>query len=300
MFKKSGLLMKGMHKIVIKVGSSTLTQGMQRLSLRYMLSLVQQIAHLKGQGLQLVLVSSGAVVTGREILSSIKITQSIPSKQAFASVGQVKLMQTWLELFSILDLQAGQVLLTKDDFSNPKCALTRDTLNCLLQHIIPIVNENDTIATQGSRIGDNDNLAALVAHLIEADAIILLTDQEGLYTADPRLNPDAKLIPIVRCIDERIFALAAGSSSSVGTGGMATKIQAAQMAARAGIRTIIASSARPNVLIDLVEGKQLGTLFLEEKAPLESEKKLTAFIEESKESFLTGYDLSAIQEGKTK
>lgn len=291
--------MKGMHKIVIKVGSSTLTQGMQTLSRRHMLSLVQQIAHLKGLGLQLVLVSSGAVATGRELLNST-VTQSIPSKQALASVGQVKLMQTWLDLFSLLDLQVGQVLLTKDDFSNPRCALTRDTLKCLLQHIIPIVNENDTIATQASRIGDNDNLAALVAHLIGADAIILLTDQEGLYTADPRLNPEAKLISVVRCIDETIFALAAGSSTSIGTGGMTTKIQAAQMASRAGIRTIIASSTRPNVLIDLVEGKQLGTLFLEERESFESEKILTALIEKSGGSFLKEYDLSAIQEGKTK
>jgi glutamate 5-kinase len=264
------------------------------------LSLVQQIAHLKDQGLQLVLVSSGAVVTGRELLSSAKITQSVPSKQAFASIGQVKLMQTWLELFSLLDLQVGQVLLTKDDFSNPKCDLTRETLNCLLQHIIPIVNENDTIATHTSRIGDNDNLAALVAKLIEADAIILLTDQEGLYTADPRFNPDAKLIPVVKCIDKTTFALVAGSSTSVGTGGMTTKIEAAQMASRAGIRTIIASSTRPNVLIDLVEGKQLGTLFLEEKASLGSEKILTAFIEKSKKSSLKENELSTVQEEKTK
>lgn len=262
MFKELGLFMKGIHKIVIKVGSSTLTQGMQTLSRRHMLSLVQQIAYLKGQGLQLVLVSSGAVATGRELLNSVKMAPSAPSKQAFAAIGQVKLMQTWLDLFTLLDLQAGQVLLTKDDFSHPKRTLTRDTLNCLLEHIIPIVNENDTIATQACRIGDNDNLAALVAHLIEADAVILLTDQEGLYTADPRFNSDAKLIPVVRCIDESIFALATGSSTSVGTGGMVTKIEAAQFASRAGIRTIIASSARPNVLIDLAEGKPLGTLFL--------------------------------------
>lgn len=258
MFLKNGLFMK---KIVIKVGSSTLMQGMQTLSRRYMLSLVQQMAYLKDQGLQLILVSSGAVATGRELLNSI----SKPSKQAFASIGQIKLMQTWLELFSLLDLQVGQVLLTKDDFSQSKCALTRDTLNSLLQHIIPIVNENDTIALEAGRIGDNDNLAALVANLIEADAIVLLTDQEGLYTADPRLNPHAKLIPFVRNIDKSIFALAAGPSTSVGTGGMTTKIEAAQMASRAGIRTIIAPSTRPNVLIDLVNGKQIGTLFLGEK-----------------------------------
>lgn len=255
--------MKGIHKLVIKVGSSTLTQGTQALSRRHMLGLAEQMAHLKNQGLELVLVSSGAVATGRELLHSS--SQPVPSKQAFASIGQVKLMHTWVELFSLLDLQVGQVLLTKDDFSEPKHALTRNTLNSLLQHIIPIVNENDTIASQGSRIGDNDNLAALVAHLIEADTVILLTDQEGLYSADPHLHPDAKLISVVNDIDETIFALAAGSSTSVGTGGMITKIEAAQTASRAGIRTIIASSARPNVLIDLIEGKQIGTLFLGEK-----------------------------------
>jgi len=298
MFKKLGLLMKGMHKIVIKVGSSTLTQGTQTLSRRYMLGLAQQIAHLKNQGLQLVLVSSGAIATGRELLNSA-MTQSLPSKQAFASIGQVKLMQTWLEIFSLLDLQIGQVLLSKDDFSKSKCDHTRDTFNCLLQHIIPIVNENDTMATQETRIGDNDNLAALVANLIQADTIILLTDQEGLYTADPRFNPDAKLISIVKYIDETIVAFATGSSTSVGTGGMATKIEAAQMASRAGIRTIIASSTLPNVLIDLVEGKQIGTLFLEDSTTSESEKILTAFMKRSKKQSLNAYDLSIIQKEKT-
>lgn len=287
--------MKGMQKLVIKVGSSTLTQGMPTLSRRYMLSLVQQIAHLKDQGLQLVLVSSGAVATGRELLNFAKDTLSTPPKQAFASVGQVKLMQTWLEIFSLLDLQVGQVLLTKEDFSDQKCHLTRDTFNCLLQHIIPIVNENDAIATLGSRIGDNDTLAALVANVIQADAIILLTDQEGLYTADPRFNPDATLISVVKCIDDTIFALAAGSSTSVGTGGMLTKIEAAQMASKAGIRTIIASSTRPNVLIDLAEGKQIGTLFLEESTSSDSEKMLAALVEKSKQK----HDLSTIYEGKT-
>ena len=253
--------MKRMQKIVVKVGSSTLTQGTQNLSRRYMLGLVQQIAHLKNQNLQLVLVSSGAVATGREVLNSPKKDQSLPSKQTFASIGQIKLMQAWSEIFSLLDLQVGQVLLTKNDFSHPKCDLTRDTLNCLLQHVIPIINENDTMATKETRIGDNDNLAALVANLIGADSVILLTDQEGLYTSDPRHNPDAKLISVVECIDHAIYALAAGSSTSLGTGGMTTKIEAAQRASRSGIRTVIASSSRPNVLIDLAEGKQIGTLF---------------------------------------
>jgi len=255
--------MKAMRKIVIKVGTSTLTHGTQKLSRRHMLGLAQQIAHLQGRGLELLLVSSGAVATGRDLLNSY---QSQPSKQTCASIGQVKLMQIWSELFSLFDLQVGQVLLTKEDFSNQKRDITRNTLDCLLQHnIIPIINENDTVATKELCVGNNDNLAALVAKLIAADTVILLTDQEGLYTADPRLNPDAKLIPVVHHIDEQICALAGGSSTALGTGGMATKIAAAQIASESGTRTIIASSSHPNVLIDLVEGRRIGTLFLQGK-----------------------------------
>ena len=225
-----------------------------------------QIAHLQSLGLELILVSSGAVATGRDLFSSDKMDPLLPSKQTFASIGQVKLMQVWSELFSLFDLQVGQVLLTQEDFSNQKRHGTRDTINGLLHHqIIPIINENDTVSTRGLCVGNNDNLAALVARLVAADTIILLTDQEGLYTADPRLNPDAQLISVVHCIDEKICALAGGSSTSLGTGGMATKIEAAQIASASGTRTIIASSSRHNVLMDLAEGKQIGTMFLEEK-----------------------------------
>jgi glutamate 5-kinase len=249
--------MKGMQKIVIKVGSSTLTQGAHQLSRRFMLDLALQIAALKRRGLQLVLVSSGAAATGRELLNSG--APQLPSKQALTSVGQIKLMHVWSELFSLLDLQVGQVLLSKEDFSLPNSVRTRESLNSLLQHLLPIINENDAIA---SHIGDNDNLAALVACLIEADAVILLTDQEGLYTADPRHHPNAALIPVVEQIDQAIAAFAEGTSTSYATGGMRTKIEAAQKAARAGICTIIAPSARPNILIDLVDGRQIGTMFL--------------------------------------
>ena len=257
--------MKAMQKIVIKVGTSTLTQGSQKLSRRFMLGLVQQIADLKSQGLEIILVSSGAVAAGKDLLNSDKAEQSQPSKQTLASIGQVKLMQVWSELFAIFDLQVGQVLLTKDDFSNYKRQFTRETLCCLLQHhIIPIINENDTVAAKDLCVGNNDNLAALVANLLAADAVILLTDQEGLYTADPRLNPDAELISVVKQIDEKICRLAGGSSTSLGTGGMATKIAAAQMVSESGARTIIASSTRPNILLDLAEGKQIGTLITHE------------------------------------
>ncbi len=264
-----------MKKIVVKVGTSTLTQGGKKLSRKYMLGLVQQLAHLQNQGVELVLVSSGAIAGGRELLNFPKIDRCLPSKQMFSSIGQVKLMQTWSELFSLFDLHVGQVLLTRDDFSNRRRYLNaRDTLSCLLKHkVIPIINENDAVATKEIRVGDNDNLAALVANLIEADVVILLTDQEGLFTADPRMNKDATLIPIVKRVDDSIFALAGGSSTSLGTGGMYTKIEAALIASQSGTRTIIASSSRPNVLIDLANGQQIGTLFLEEMTARESRKR---------------------------
>lgn len=267
--------MKSIRRMVVKVGTSTLTQGGKKLSRRYMLGIVQQLSYLQAQGIQIVLVSSGAIAAGRELLNFPKVDRSLPSKQMFSSIGQVKLMQTWSELFSLFEVHVGQVLLTRDDLSNRKRYLNaRDTLSCLLKHhVVPIINENDTVATKEIRVGDNDNLAALVANLIEADVVILLTDQEGLYTADPRLNKDAKLIPIVTRIDKSIFSLAGGSSTSLGTGGMATKIEAAQIASQSGTRTIIASSSRSNVLVDLALGQQIGTVFLEEMTARESRKR---------------------------
>lgn len=245
--------------MVVKVGTSTLTQGTQDLSRRCMLGLVQQIAQLSEQGTQIALVSSGAVATGKALL------KSLASKPICASIGQVRLMQVWAELFALFDLQVAQVLLTNEDFSPTKCQITQETLIGLLQHgIIPIINENDTVATQDIRLGNNDVLAALVAQLIAGDALILLTDQEGLFTADPRFNPDAQLISTVEQIDEATFALAEGSSSGLGTGGMATKIEAAQIATKSGIRTWIAASSRPQVLTHLAEGQKIGTLFQEE------------------------------------
>lgn len=267
--------MHKIHKMVVKVGTSTLTRGGNKLSRRYMLGLVQQLVQLHHEGIEIVLVSSGAIAGGRELLNFPKLDRSLPSKQMFSSIGQVKLMQTWSELFSLFELHVGQILLTREDFSNRKRYLNaRDTLHCLLQHrIIPIVNENDTIATKEIRVGDNDNLAALMANLIDADLLVLLTDQEGLYTADPRLNPDATLIPTVTHIDDSIFALAGGSSTSLGTGGMFTKIEAAKIASQSGARTVIAPSSRPNVLVDLARGQQIGTLFLEEMTTRESRKR---------------------------
>ena len=179
-----------------------------------MLELTQQLAGLHERGIQVILVSSGAIAAGRALLSDRVDEPTLPSKQMFAAIGQVQIMHIWTKLFSLFDIDVGQLLLTMEDFLHPKRSLNAsETLISLLQHmVIPIINENDTVATGEIRVGDNDNLAALVANLIEADLLILLTDQHGLYTADPRLNPAAELIPVVKQIDDAIFALAGGSS----------------------------------------------------------------------------------------
>src|SRR5690349_7239276 len=177
-----------MKRMIIKVGTSTLTQGTEKLSRRYMLRLVQEIVALHKRGCEVVLVSSGAVATGRDVFNGSHST--FATKQMFASIGQVKLMQIWAELFALFDLQIGQILLTKEDFSDRKRELTCQTLNALLENkIVPIINENDPVANKELSIGDNDNLAALVAEVVDADTLILLTDQEGLYTANPEEDP---------------------------------------------------------------------------------------------------------------
>jgi glutamate 5-kinase len=266
-----------MNKLVIKLGTSTLTQGTKQLSRRYMLEMARQIVYLREQGKHIVLVTSGAVAAGRELLGHPTVESYWPSKQMFASVGQGRLMQIWADLFGLFNVHVGQLLLTRGDFSNRKRYLNvRDTLYCLLKHgVLPIINENDTVATKDIRVGDNDNLAALAANLIAADRLILLTDQKGLYTADPRQHPDAQLIPVVKHIDESIFSLAGGSSAALGlgTGGMMTKIQAAHLASQSGTSTTIASSLVPNVLLDITEGKTIGTLFLAVTTRRESRKR---------------------------
>ena len=240
-----------------------------------MLDIVRQIAQLYDNGMQIILVTSGAGAAGREILNQPKQIKSMPFKQMLAAVGQVHLMQLWSQLFSLYNIPVGQVLLTRSDFSNRQRYLNaRDTLQALLHHrVLPIINENDTVATEEIKVGDNDNLSALVANLVAADLLVLMTDQQGLYTADPRFNPDATLIPLVEKIDESVFALAGGSVSGLGTGGMSTKIQAAQLAAQSGISTVIASSFLPDVLLKIAAGETVGTKFKAQSNSKESRKR---------------------------
>ncbi len=239
-----------------------------------MLDLIRQVVTLHGNGDRMVLVSSGAMAAGRERLNHPNLPNHLPAKQMLSAVGQGHLMQVYSSLFDLYDVQIGQVLLTHSDLSHRTRYLNaRDTLNTLLDYdIVPIVNENDTVAVEEIKVGDNDNLSAQIAVLLNAGMLIILTDQDGLYDRDPHLD-DARLIPRVEQIDEHIRNLAGLSVSGLGVGGMATKIQAAQLATRSGIRVVIANGRTPNVLTRLVAGEALGTLFAPALGQIESRKR---------------------------
>ncbi len=263
------------QRIIVKLGTSTLTNGTSHLHRERMLEIVQQCAHLHQQGHELILVSSGAQAAGRERLDFPDLSRSVPAKQMLSAIGQSHMMRIYSDLFDIFQLTVGQVLLTREDLSRRGRYLNaRDTLQTMIDYrIIPIINENDTIATEEIRVGDNDNLSALVASVMDADLLLLLTDQSGLFTADPRKVTDAEKIDLIENIDTHIFDLAGGAGSSVGTGGMVTKLQAAQIATRAGVTTVIAQGTEANVIERIVAGETLGTRFLPTANYLESRKR---------------------------
>ncbi len=263
------------QRIVVKLGTSTLTGGERQLNRQRMLEIVQQIARLHQAGHEMVVVTSGAMAAGRERLGFPDLGRSVPAKQMLSAVGQGYLMHIYSQLFDIFSIVVGQVLLTRDDLGDRARYLNaRDTLTTLIERrIIPVINENDTTATHEIRVGDNDNLSALVASLLEADLLIMLTDQRGLYTADPRSSPDAQLIPVVTHIDEGTYALAGGAGTTLGTGGMVTKIQAAQVATRSGVTAIIAGGTEADVLSRLAAGDSVGTRFEPAASHLESRKR---------------------------
>lgn len=261
-------------RIVVKLGTSVLTGGGRQLDQARMVDIARQCAVLYKEGHDLIVCTSGAVAAGRAYLNFPALPPTITSKQLFAAVGQLQLMGVWERLFAIYDVRIGQILLTRSDVENRQRYINaRDTFAALLEHrIVPIVNENDAVATEEIRVGDNDNLSALVATLVNADLLILLTDQPGLFTADPRSNPNAQLIPEVRKIDETLKAIASGSVSGLGTGGMATKLQAANTARHAGIDVVIAAGSEPNVILRVVAGEAVGTRFPALGSRIESRK----------------------------
>ncbi len=263
------------RRLVVKVGTGVLTGGARALNRPRMAELVRQIARLLDLGHEVVLVTSGAVLAGRERLGYPRPGPDIPFKQMLAAVGQGRLVHLYEQLFEIYDLPVAQVLLTREDLRDRHRYLNaRNTLRALLERrIVPIINENDAVATDEIRVGDNDNLSALVANLVEADLLILVTDTPGLYTADPRLHPGAELIPEVARIDDETFRLAGGSRSGLGTGGMLTKVQAAGLATRGGTDVVVAGGEVEGLLLRLAAGERIGTFFPAASDRLEGRKR---------------------------
>ncbi len=265
-------------RIVVKIGSSLLTNGGLGLNKPAIAAWVEQMAKASLQDKDVLLVSSGSVAEGITRLGLKKRPNTLHELQAAASVGQMGLVRTFEDNFQKHDLHSAQVLLTHDDLSDRQRYLNaRSTLLTLLEFgIIPVINENDTVATEEIRFGDNDTLAALVANLVEADLLIILTDQEGLLDSDPGINPDAKLISTLGVKDSYLDVVAGESRSGLGRGGMYTKVRAARLAARSGAATVIVSGAKKDILSQVLAGEELGTYLTPDIAPLAARKQWLA------------------------
>ena len=270
---------KKFKRVVVKVGTSTLTDERGIIDRSYLASLADQIAGLRSSGVDVLLVTSGAIRAGIEKLGLDERPNTIPEKQAAAAVGQGLLMHAYSEALGRHGISAGQVLLTREDFGDRKRYLNaRNTMLTLFRHrVVPIVNENDTVAVEEIQVGDNDNLAALVASSLEADLLILLSDVPGVYGADPSKSPSVDVLPIVTEIDDKIRSVAGEARSRDGTGGMRTKIEAAEITMNSGVTMVVADGRRPNVVADIVAGKQVGTTFLPKGERLCSRKRWIAF-----------------------
>lgn len=265
-------------RIVVKIGSSLLTQGGRGLHQEAIGAWVNQMAGLKRRLIDIVLVSSGSVAEGVSRLKLKSRPKTLHELQAAAAVGQMGLVRVFDDNFQKHGLHAAQVLLTHDDLSDRQRYLNaRSTLLTLLKFgVVPVINENDTVATEEIRFGDNDTLAALVANLVEADLLIILTDQKGLYTGDPGVYPDAELVSQISVNDNRLEKMAGESRSGLGRGGMYTKVRAARLASRSGAATVIVSGQVQEVITRIIEGAEIGTHFLPDIEPLAARKRWLA------------------------
>jgi glutamate 5-kinase len=266
------------RRIVVKLGTRLLTGDSDHLDEDTMSGLVAQVAGLHARGTEMILVSSGAIACGRYRLGLAGNVKGIPYKQVLASVGQSRLMNTYERLFGRHDITVAQALITRTDIADRTGYLNaRNTLLALMElRVICIVNENDVVSIdeiKEAKFGDNDNLSAMVANLVDADMLIILTDIGGLYTADPHIDPAARLIPEVTRIDAGIRRLGSASRSELGTGGMITKIEAAGKAMEAGVRVVIADGREPDIIVRLASGEKIGTHFLPTSSKIESRKR---------------------------
>lgn len=265
-------------RLVVKIGSSLLTAQGQGLDTKAIADWVRQIATLRKNGVQVLLVSSGAVAEGMKRMGWKKRPHALYELQAAAAIGQMGLIQTYESFFKEHGIHTAQVLLTHDDLSNRKRYLNaRSTLKALLGlEVIPVINENDTVTTDEFRFGDNDSLASLVVNLVEADALILLTDQEGVFDKDPRQHADAVLLDEANASDTELDAMVSAKGGDLGSGGMFTKLRAARLAARSGAVTVIANGSEENIIERLCKGEPLGTLLLSDKEPVVARKQWLA------------------------
>ena len=266
------------HRIVVKFGTSLLTGGGSHLSPEVMSDLVRQVAVLHKEGHEVLVVSSGAIGAGRSKLGLTRKVRGIPYRQVLASVGQGRLMNIYEQLFAEHDITIAQALLTRSDLSDRAGYLNaRNTLLALMDlKVISIVNENDVVAVdeiQEANFGDNDNLSAMVSNLVDADLLLIMTDTGGLYTTDPHIDPDARLIPQVDRIDTAIEEIASGTTGSTGTGGMITKIEAARLATSSGVTVVIADGREPDIVPRVAAGESIGTRFLPTSNNLESRQR---------------------------
>lgn len=290
-------------RIVIKIGTSVLTTETGRVDFEQLKNLVSQLSVLAKKGHQVILVTSGAIAVGVEAIGLERRPTTIPGLQAAASVGQGLLIQKYAELFGQSHLNVGQILLTQYDFTFREHYLNaKNTLEKLLElKVIPIINENDTTAVEEIRYGDNDGLAALVSCLAEADLLILLSDIEGLFSSDPRQDKKAKLIDVIEEINPEIEELAGGAGTHFGSGGMATKLEAAKIVTSAQIGMAVADGRRPQVLLDIVAGKPVGTFFKPKKKKIASRKLWIAFAKNARGTIIVdeGAKEALLKKGKS-
>ena len=265
------------NKIVVKIGTSTITGRTNSIDYPGLIDFMRQISYLWDQGVSVTLVSSGAIAVGKDALNFPHLSKHIPKKQMLFAVGQPRLMAVYNKILRMYGHNAAEILLTRNDFVQRANYLNaRNTLNALLdQKVIPIINENDAVSINEMKLGDNDTLSALVSGLIGANLLILVTDQDGLFTANPNQDPNAELIPLIDTpeIPESVREAAGGSVSGLGTGGMATKVHAADIARRMGTAVVIVNGQKPDILIKAAEGKAGGTLFQPVNSVLESRKR---------------------------
>lgn len=271
--------LKDARRVVVKVGSSTLTHPNGRLDYGRIEHLVREMADLAAGGREMVLVSSGATAAGMGRMGLSEKPESIPQKQALAAIGQGLLMHIYERFFAEYGMTAAQVLLTRENYlQHSQYTNSRNALLSLLEmSVIPVVNENDVVAVDEYKIGDNDTLSAVVAALVDADALLILSDIDGVYTANPQTHPEARLLSVIPEITPEVEAMAGGAGSHLGTGGMATKIEAAKLAASAGITMAIAPGSRKNVLRDMLAGGEIGTVFPAKEEHLRVRKAWLAF-----------------------